>query len=232
MFANVAGIPRGAITRNGDLRRWLHEIAPGLVNDFRGHVFAFEEIVALFEVFPEMSPLVICAGFHPPGGHAEWEDVDVEKRWTIPQGGIAQRINFLNFFIGHCQAAGGDCAAVNHEERSGAVVITIEIVRKTDVEGEVEFAVRLHRGSADGIKTFGHLAIAFCQFGAEFSGSGGDFPSTKQLVLPGVPTLDPEFEFAFLFEGAKKDRISKMEVFRGERFFEIGAHACYRGFRS
>lgn len=194
----------------------------------RGFVF-FEEVVALFEVFPEGFPLVALGAGHALGGHAEGEAVDAEVGLAVFEGGIAEGVDLLDLGIGHGEAADGDLVAMDHEGGAGATVGLIVFVGVAEVEGEVEVGVGVHGGGGDEVETLGSLAVAFGEFGAEFAGHGGDIVGAEVLECLLAWLLDPEFEFAFLLEDAEEDGAAEGKVGVGELAGEDGADAVGGG---
>lgn len=56
-----------------------------------------KEVVAGFEVFPEVEPWVVGGFLHAFFGHAEGENMDTEERLSVIEGRLAEGVDFLDF---------------------------------------------------------------------------------------------------------------------------------------
>jgi len=112
---------------------------------------------------------------------------------------------------------------MDHEGASGAAVVTIVGVWEAEVEGEMIAAVGIHLVRGDRVNSFGCLAVAFLQLGAEVAGEFADVVNAEESE--GRIFLDPEFELGGLFEDANEDGRAELQAAFGESFFEAGFDA-------
>lgn len=190
--------------------------------DVGGGFFVFEPLVAGLEVLPEGEVRVGGVAGEVFGGQAKGEEVDAEEFLAALVGGMAEGVDFFDFLVGHGEAADGDIGSVDHDEAAGALVGLVVGVGVADVEGEVEVALGIHLGGGNEVESFGDLAVAFAEFGAEGAGGAEDGVALEEDEGGVGGGLDPEFEEAFFFEGAEEDGGAPGEVFFGEGGFEGG----------
>ena len=150
-------------------------------------------------------------GGHFALGHLEGEGVDAEEGLAVVEGGFAEEVDFFDFGIGHGGAADGEFVAVNHDEGASAAVGAVVGIGVADVEGEVVARVWVELVFGDEVESFGGLAVAFFEFGAEGAGHAGDRVGAEEFEVFFVGLLQPKFEFTFLFEDADEDGVAEAE---------------------
>ncbi len=127
---------------------------------------------------------------------------------------IQQGVDLLDRGIGHRVAADGDAGAMHHQRRAGPALGPLVGVGVTEVEAQVELAVRIELAGAHAVQPLRRLQIAFTGLRAQPPGPGADRIGPEQLELAATARLHPQFKFGLLLEDAQMDRIPRR---RGKR---------------
>ncbi len=130
--------------------------------------------------------------------HAEWIDAHLNTRLAIAQRGFHIVINLIHIGIGHGIAANRHAVAVDHQIFPLITLLTIVLIRETDVNCPVEAAIWLQLGEPHAVETFRAFEITLHAFWPKAAGEITDAITVEQAIF--VADLAVKLKRALFFE--------------------------------
>ena len=109
---------------------------------------------------------------------------------------------------------------MNHDERAGASVGSIEQIGVAQVERPMPTAFRVQLFLGDGIDTLGRLLVAFLHLGSQFARPPADRVGCKQDVAIVAP--HPDLEFMLLLEDPQENGRAHFHTVTRQTLGQVG----------
>ncbi|MNG94270.1 hypothetical protein D3C79_532770 [compost metagenome] len=137
-------------------------------------------------------------------GHAERINADVHPALSVGKRRFNVTIDIVHISVGHRVATNRFAFPVDHQIGTGISLRFIVIIRETDIDGAIIFAVWLQMAGIDAIKTFRAFKIPFTALRAKPTGEVTDREAIHQAEF--VAHLGVQLQLAFFFEYLDIDR--------------------------